>query len=350
MAFVPDSAILNFHLLSPAEIKLYALYCKKRNKESGGWICPDARTAAELKLVRSAVYKARIRLEKKGWVKHFDNGFIVPLFGFDDVSTGNHDVSTGNHDVSTGNHDVSTGNHDVSTGNHDVSTGNHDVSTGNHDVSTGNHALKESYQPSYQPIKPTHFTSVSANSAEPESATATAGKKIDKKLPGKTGRKDLSLAAASAKSKDVRVSHPAIVMVKEISSRYPHKDLWDRVIREIGDNPNAEFFRSSWEIWRSFDGKPTNYEKWLFEPAKTGFPPEVFEKKSGGPAVDWVNVGKSEPAEKAPDAAAALNDTQRGEALEILIEMRELGEDIADFQKWYAPEIWSWLMEEIKKG
>lgn len=76
-------------------------------------------------------------------------------------------------------------------------------------------------------------------------------------------------------------THPAIKMVQSILRRYPTKDLWDRIIREIGENPDVEFFKSSFEIWRSVNGNPNNLEKWLFIPNQTKKPPEIYGSKVG---------------------------------------------------------------------
>lgn len=75
---------------------------------------------------------------------------------------------------------------------------------------------------------------------------------------------------------DKRKDHPAVKIVHGILARWPHKDIWDRIIRELGDTPDAEFFRKSFELWRSVNGNPMNLEKWLFEPAKSGNLPEIY--------------------------------------------------------------------------
>lgn len=83
-------------------------------------------------------------------------------------------------------------------------------------------------------------------------------------------------AQRKPKPVDTRKTHPAIVTVLKASKRYPPKDLWDAVILALGDSPDTDFFTQSYVRWRSVNGNPTNYEKWLFEPAKTGKLPEVF--------------------------------------------------------------------------
>lgn len=89
-------------------------------------------------------------------------------------------------------------------------------------------------------------------------------------------------AAKNRKTKvfDERRNHPAIKMIIAITCRYPLKDTWNRIIRELGNNPDIEFFTRTYEIWRSVNGNPNNLEKWLFEPNKTGKPPEIFGREN----------------------------------------------------------------------
>lgn len=86
---------------------------------------------------------------------------------------------------------------------------------------------------------------------------------------------------AATKPVDERSSHPAIMMVREICQRYPTKDIWDRIIREIGDEPDQVFYTACFEQWRSVNGNPLNFEKWLFEPSKTGMVPEIYGSGKG---------------------------------------------------------------------
>lgn len=107
---------------------------------------------------------------------------------------------------------------------------------------------------------------------------------LDKEKEKEVGADSLEtseIAQPKRKPADERKSHPAIKTVHEILARWPHKDLWDRIIRELGDDPDTEFFRSSYEIWRSVNGNPMNLEKWLFDPAKTGEMPKIFGAGNG---------------------------------------------------------------------
>jgi hypothetical protein len=103
MASIPDKAILHFCDLSPAEIKVYAFYCKSRNRQSGGWKCSDLYVATEMQMSRNRVSEARSGLEKKGWIKVEQDYFIRPIFGFDSVenSTSVVENSTKSVEIST---------------------------------------------------------------------------------------------------------------------------------------------------------------------------------------------------------------------------------------------------------
>ena len=92
MASIPDIAILHFCDLSPAEIKVYAFYCKCRNKISGGWRCADQFVGDEMNLSRNRVTEARNGLLKKNWIAEGKNNFIQPLFGFENVENSTNKV------------------------------------------------------------------------------------------------------------------------------------------------------------------------------------------------------------------------------------------------------------------
>lgn len=128
-----------------------------------------------------------------------------------------------------------------------------------------------------------------------------------------------------AKLKDERQTHPAVQVVYKITKRYPHKDLWDRLIREIGDKPDIEFLTKSFEKWRSFDGNPMSLEKWLFEPYRTRKLPEAFGEKNGkSKETNWQTVGKS--------------DEEIPEVVEELLEINPIDPNISpeENQKWQS--------------
>ena len=216
-----------------------------------------------------------------------------------------------------------------------------------------------------QLIEPAQLTSFSANSAKPESATAPDAQKFDKIQPA--GKPTTAAPAfngkpapqpSAGKPADHRSQHAAVKMVKEITGRFPPKDLWDKIIREIRDKPDAEFFRASWEIWRSFGGKPTNFEKWLFEPNRRKVFPEVFNSNGNGHHAP----AESPPTETAPERIEPpddelfepepLTDATRTSSLVILRGMLTSGATIENLQSFadnYAPSDWQNLMEELQR-
>jgi hypothetical protein len=359
MAFIPDIAIENFHLLTPAEIKVFSFYCKRRNRHSGGWQCADAFVADKMKISKNRVSEARVALQKKGWIKCLENHFVAPLMGFSVVENSTDLVEN-------------------STALVENSIDTVEFSTNLVENSTS--PLKESYQP----IIPTHLTSYSAeDSLLANSANTPADKNFVPKnsppLPvgflGESqpaGRPTLRVASAG-KPAERRRNHPAVEMVKKITGRFPPKDQWDKIIREVGDSPDAEFFRSAWEIWRSFDGKPTNLQGWLFQPNAKGKLPEVFGSESvsaNGQKTNLVAFEKHKPipvpdrevvAVAAAEEEAAeterdfcevepLSDRTRESSLVILRGMLRSTtiEGLKPFSVNYLPEDWAWLLEQLK--
>lgn len=67
-----------------------------------------------------------------------------------------------------------------------------------------------------------------------------------------------------AKPRDERTDHPAIKAVHEIRGRYPHKDVWDLIIKTLGETPDVEKLRTCWVVWRSKNFAPDNLG-WLVD-------------------------------------------------------------------------------------
>ncbi len=301
----------------------------------GGWKCKDGFVADEMNLSKNRVAEARVGLKKKGWVRDMGDYFIVPVFGFRLVENST-DLVENPTDL----------------------------------VENSTNPFKGITSPINQPIKPVQLTSSSAESAKREFASERENKNC---LKNSSEKDDLSFAKADAKSrngggnnkqnglspdraatkpKDQRIRHPAIRMVREISGRFPHKDLWNRVIREIGDNPDTEFFRASWEIWRSFDGKPTNYEKWLFEPNNRGKPPEVFAGTNGKSAqlVEFPKPAEVCETLQEQETPLPLDEKAKSFALEVLRDIAALGGRVSEWEQYYTPEDWKFLMEELSNA
>lgn len=68
--------------ISDAAFSLYAYYCMRRNRTSGGWNVSASLACTELGISRAAFYRLKSELVEKGWVEAQRN-FIKPLFGFD---------------------------------------------------------------------------------------------------------------------------------------------------------------------------------------------------------------------------------------------------------------------------
>jgi hypothetical protein len=106
--------------------------------------------------------------------------------------------------------------------------------------------------------------------------TTNSTKKGEEVENSKTESGHASTKPKTKKPDDPRATHPAIAMVHEIMTLYPKKALWDRIIREIGSEPDKEFFKESFELWVSVNGNPMNLQKWLLGPNATGRLPEVY--------------------------------------------------------------------------
>ncbi len=76
---------------------------------------------------------------------------------------------------------------------------------------------------------------------------------------------------SAGKSRDPRSTHPAILAIREVTSRYPSKDVYDLLIRAIGETPNIQDLKTCFEAWRAKDWKPTNYG-WVTEWYVSGIP------------------------------------------------------------------------------
>jgi len=61
-----------------------------------------------------------------------------------------------------------------------------------------------------------------------------------------------------AKPRDERLDHPAMVAIREVKGRFPHKDVWDLVIKIVGLEPDVEWLRECWVAWRGKNYGPEN--------------------------------------------------------------------------------------------
>jgi len=74
-----------------------------------------------------------------------------------------------------------------------------------------------------------------------------------------------------ARAPDPRSKHPAILMVKGITGRYPNKTLWDDIIKQVGDHPDGENAAACYKAWVT-KGYNASALTWLTEWYKTGIP------------------------------------------------------------------------------
>jgi len=349
MAHVPDECFMDAktELLSEkgvikhAALTLYGYYCVRRNKQTGLCFQKTARAARDTGIPRTNVIQLQDFLEDRGWIWVYRSGVIRPLKGFYPAEK----ILTARFWRPL-----------LETEN--CLTVRQNCLIFRQICLIFRQLFKGSIN---QPLEPAILTSFSAEKI-------SADKKIDipkkdlsperaeTKSAGKINeRNGLSPERAETKPKvgnDERRDHPAILMVRRISGRFPHKDQWDKIIREIGDNPDIEFFQASWEIWRSFDGKPTNLQGWLFKPKITGKLPEVFGKPEELPA-----NGESPPEtedwqiENETPEAEPLTFETRQNALVILRGMLRSSklEDLQFLKRYYTEEDWEWLISELQK-
>lgn len=70
---------------------------------------------------------------------------------------------------------------------------------------------------------------------------------------------------------DPRSKHPALIAIREIKGKYPHKDVWDLVIKVVGNHPDLPRMRECWEAWRAKSYAPENLG-WLVDWYVAGIP------------------------------------------------------------------------------
>lgn len=329
MAFVPDMAYddLKHELISEkgvikhAAFTLYGYYCRRRNKETGVCFPSLKQSALDTGIPLSNISQLKDFLEEKFWIL-CDGKLIRPLKGFYSL-----EFST------------------EENGKKFLTIRNEFLTIRNEISNKLKSPIKEVLN---QQNEPAHLTKGAGKPARPPKV------EIDLSAKKKNG---LSLHSGVTKpqngrinSKDARISHPAVAMVKEISGKYPHKDLWDKIIRELRDNPDTEFFQQSFEIWRSFDGNPMNLDKWLFEPNKSRKLPQRFESKNGSKKP--IDVAKNEDFsdyEIELDERDLLLPGVRETVLQSLREMAKNGNSgwAFDLENAYHPDDWKWLMENL---
>jgi hypothetical protein len=122
---------------------------------------------------------------------------------------------------------------------------------------------------------------------------------VDEGLPKRELKIDSKKPIKKEKEQDPRTQHPAILAVRDITGRYPTKDVYDVLIASIGGEPDARKLKACFEAWRVKDYKPTNYG-WVTDWYKNGIP--VFQKNGNG---------KFPPAAQPPSASPEELERQR---------------------------------------
>lgn len=85
--------------------------------------------------------------------------------------------------------------------------------------------------------------------------------------------------------RDERTDHPGLQAVRELIGRYPNKDVWDLVIKTIGDDLDMERLRECYTAWRAKNYAPHNLA-WLTDWYRNGIP---------GSQLGWQNNGNRQP-------------------------------------------------------
>lgn len=80
---------------------------------------------------------------------------------------------------------------------------------------------------------------------------------------------------ARASKADPRTSHPAIVAVFEVTGRRPDKDLYNKIIRTLGEDPDGQKLVECFEAWRGKGYRATNYA-WITEWYVKGIPEKAL--------------------------------------------------------------------------
>jgi hypothetical protein len=95
--------------------------------------------------------------------------------------------------------------------------------------------------------------------------------RTEQKSNGREGSGAIAPARAPRKPstpsqpKDERRTHLAVQAVKSVMGRWPRKEVWDRIIREVGDKPDLKKMRECYEVWQSRGHAPDNLDGWLFD-------------------------------------------------------------------------------------
>ncbi|HEX7313267.1 MAG TPA: hypothetical protein VF297_05075 [Pyrinomonadaceae bacterium] len=136
------------------------------------------------------------------------------------------------------------------------------------------------------PIAPLSAETTTTNTSQP---SVGAGADAPPAAPHSKAKKVRSSKA------DPRTSHPAIVAVFEVTGRRPDKDLYNKIIRTLGEDPDGQRLVECFEAWRGLGYRPTNYA-WITDWYVNGIPEKALngngrqhaEPKQSNPRTDTI--------------------------------------------------------------
>jgi hypothetical protein len=73
-----------------------------------------------------------------------------------------------------------------------------------------------------------------------------------------------SSTTVTSKPRDARLDHPALIAVREVKGKFPNRDVWDLVIKTVGDKPDIPKMKDCWTRWRAKNYAPENLG-WLVD-------------------------------------------------------------------------------------
>lgn len=71
-------------------------------------------------------------------------------------------------------------------------------------------------------------------------------------------------AEPECKPVDTRKNHPAIVAIREVTNRYPPKEIWDELIDQIGFDADTVRLRKCYAAWIGYGYNRTNFN-WVYD-------------------------------------------------------------------------------------
>jgi hypothetical protein len=216
MAFIPDEAVDGMTKLSAGAWRLYCFLARCRNQKSGK-CCPSVRVTAEaIDVHPKNIFKLRNELTQAGWAQ-FDGDNATGLLGFNGSKNATIPAPE---------------------------------SSKNTTIESQKH---------YPPV---------AKTLPNGSKNATPYKEEPAKEPAKRTN-------VGATAPDSRTQHAAIQTCRGVASRYPPKELWDKLIQVLGETPNTTLLvecRTEW-VERGYNRASW---KWATEWYATGVPARII--------------------------------------------------------------------------